>query len=87
VGITLLEIMPVAEFPGRFGWGYDGVDQFSPTRLYGRPDDFRKFVDRAHALGLGVILDVVYNHIGPDGNYLSAFAPAYFSKKHKTDWG
>ena len=57
-------------FPGRFGWGYDGVDLFAPTRLYGRPDDLRRFVDRAHALGLGVILDVVYNHFGPDGNYL-----------------
>ena len=59
--------MPVAEFPGRFGWGYDGVDLFAPTRLYGRPDDLRRFVDEAHRLGLGVILDVVYNHLGPDG--------------------
>ena len=59
-------------FPGRFGWGYDGVDLFAPTRLYGAPDDFRRFVDEAHALGLGVILDVVYNHFGPDGNYLQA---------------
>jgi maltooligosyltrehalose trehalohydrolase len=58
-GVTVLEIMPVAEFPGRFGWGYDGVQPFAPTRLYGQPDDFRRFVDRAHALGLGVILDVV----------------------------
>ena len=71
-GITVLEVMPVADFPGGFGWGYDGVDLFAPTRLYGRPDDFRPFVDRAHALGLGVILDVVYNHLGPDGNYLGA---------------
>ena len=63
--------MPVAEFPGRFGWGYDGVDLFAPTRLYGTPDDLRRFVDAAHALGLGVILDVVYNHLGPDGNYLA----------------
>ena len=67
IGITVLEVMPVAEFPGRFGWGYDGVFPFAPTRLYGTPDDFRAFVDRAHALGLGVILDVVYNHLGPDG--------------------
>jgi maltooligosyltrehalose trehalohydrolase len=70
-GITVLEVMPVAEFPGRFGWGYDGVDVFAPTRLYGEPDDFRRFVDRAHGLGLGVILDVVYNHLGPDGCYLT----------------
>jgi maltooligosyltrehalose trehalohydrolase len=87
LGVTLIEVMPVAEFPGQFGWGYDGVDLFAPTRLYGRPDDFRAFVDRAHALGVGVILDVVYNHLGPDGNYLEAFSPAYFSTTHKTDWG
>ena len=86
-GITCLEVMPVAEFPGRFGWGYDGVDLFAPTRLYGRPDDFRRFVDAAHALGVGVILDVVYNHLGPDGNYLKEFAPAYFTDKYKTEWG
>jgi maltooligosyltrehalose trehalohydrolase len=86
-GITLLEVMPVAEFPGRFGWGYDGVGLFAPTRLYGDPDAFRRFVDRAHALGLGVILDVVYNHLGPDGNYLKAFAPEYFSERHQTEWG
>jgi maltooligosyltrehalose trehalohydrolase len=87
LGVTVLEVMPVAEFPGRFGWGYDGVDLFAPTRLYGQPDDFRRFVDRAHAAGLGVILDVVYNHLGPDGNYLKEFAPAYFSTQHGTEWG
>ena len=87
VGITCLEVMPVADFPGDFGWGYDGVDLFAPTRLYGNPDDFRRFVDRAHALGLGVILDVVYNHLGPDGNYLKVFSDDYFSTRHKTDWG
>jgi maltooligosyltrehalose trehalohydrolase len=87
LGITVLEVMPVADFPGRFGWGYDGVNFFAPTRLYGVPDDFRRFVDRAHALGLGVILDVVYNHFGPDGNYLGAFADEYASKRYKTDWG
>lgn len=87
LGITCLEIMPVADFPGRFGWGYDGVNQFAPTRLYGQPDDFRRFIDRAHALGIAAILDVVYNHLGPDGNYLMEFSPDYFSKKHKTDWG
>ena len=73
-GITVLEVMPVAEFPGRFGWGYDGVDLFAPTRLYGEPDDFRRFVDRAHQVGMGVILDVVYNHFGPDGNHLKRFS-------------
>jgi maltooligosyltrehalose trehalohydrolase len=65
-GITVLEIMPVADFPGRFGWGYDGVDLFAPTRLYGPPESFRRFVKRAHEVDLGVILDVVYNHLGPD---------------------
>src|SRR5207253_9191826 len=67
-GITVIEMMPVAEFPGRFGWGYDGVDLFAPSHLYGAPDDLRAFVDRARSLGLAVILDVVYNHFGPDGN-------------------
>lgn len=86
-GISVLEVMPVAEFPGRFGWGYDGVDLFAPTRLYGEPDDFRRFVDRAHAAGLGVILDVVYNHIGPDGNYLKQFAADYFTDRYKNEWG
>jgi maltooligosyltrehalose trehalohydrolase len=86
-GITLLEVMPVAEFPGRFGWGYDGVFPFAPTRLYGEPDDFRRFVDRAHALGLGVILDVVYNHLGPDGCVLREFAQEYFTKKYDNEWG
>lgn len=87
LGITCLEVMPVNEFPGRFGWGYDGVNLFAPTRLYGCPDDFRRFVDAAHRLGLGVILDVVYNHLGPDGNYLGQFAKAYFTDGHTTEWG
>lgn len=86
-GITVLELMPVADFPGQFGWGYDGVNLFAPTRLYGFPDDFRRFVDKAHACGLGVILDVVYNHFGPDGNVLAAFSPDYLSKGHKNEWG
>ena len=86
-GVTVLEVMPVAEFPGRFGWGYDGVQLFAPAHIYGTPDDFRGFVDRAHSLGLGVILDVVYNHIGPDGNYLPKYAPQYFSDTIDTDWG
>jgi maltooligosyltrehalose trehalohydrolase len=87
LGVTLLEVMPVSEFSGRFGWGYDGVDLFAPTRLYGEPDDFRRFVDAAHAIGLGVILDVVYNHLGPDGAYLRQFSDAYFSTRYTTDWG
>ena len=86
-GITVLEIMPVAEFPGRYGWGYDGVQLFAPASIYGTPDDMRRFVDRAHQLGLGVVLDVVYNHLGPDGNYLSKYSTDYFTNKHKTDWG
>jgi maltooligosyltrehalose trehalohydrolase len=86
-GITLLEVMPVAEFPGRYGWGYDGVGMFAPFHLYGEPDDFRRFVDEAHRLGLGVILDVVYNHFGPDGNYLKDFSPDYFTDKYEGEWG
>jgi maltooligosyltrehalose trehalohydrolase len=86
-GITLIEVMPVAEFAGRFGWGYDGVDLFAPSHLYGPPDDCRRFVDRAHAVGLGVILDVVYNHVGPDGNYLERFAAEYFTDRYGTEWG
>ncbi len=87
VGVTLVEIMPVAAFPGEFGWGYDGVCWYAPTQLYGTPDDLRAFVDRAHGLGMGVILDVVYNHFGPAGNFTSAFSPYYFSQKHHTEWG
>jgi maltooligosyltrehalose trehalohydrolase len=86
-GITVLEVMPVAEFPGRFGWGYDGVHMFAPTHLYGSPDAFRNFVNSAHSLGMGVILDVVYNHFGPDGNYLPEFSACYFSDTKHTDWG
>ena len=87
IGITLIELMPVAEFEGRFGWGYDGVDLFAPTRLYGAPDDFRRFVDAAHACGVAVILDVVYNHLGPVGNYLRAFSTAYFTDRYENEWG
>ncbi len=87
LGVTTLEMMPVADFPGRYGWGYDGVNLFAPTRLYGEPDDLRYFIDRAHAVGLAVILDVVYNHLGPDGNYLTEFSGDYFSKRHKSEWG
>ena len=87
LGINVIEMMPVADFPGRFGWGYDGVNLYAPTRLYGTPDDLRAFIDRAHSLSLAVILDVVYNHIGPDGNYLGQFAEQYFTKQYKNEWG
>jgi maltooligosyltrehalose trehalohydrolase len=87
LGVTVLEVMPVADFSGKFGWGYDGVNLFAPTRLYGSPDDFRGFVNRAHALGIGIILDVVYNHLGPDGNYLKQFAPSYFTDRYANEWG
>ena len=87
LGITTIEVMPVADFPGGFGWGYDGVALFAPTRLYGRPEDFRRFIDEAHASGLGVILDVVYNHLGPDGNYLKEFSDYYFTDRYKNEWG
>ena len=87
IGITAIEMMPVADFPGKFGWGYDGVNLFAPTHLYGSPDDLRSFIDRAHSLGLGVILDVVYNHFGPDGNYLGAFSDDYLTRGNENEWG
>lgn len=87
IGVTVIEMMPIADFPGEFGWGYDGVDLFAPCRLYGTPDDLRAFVNDAHALGLGVILDVVYNHLGPEGNYLRVFSEHYFTDRHENDWG
>ena len=87
IGINCVEVMPVADFGGEFGWGYDGVNLFAPTRLYGTPDDFRTFVDKAHGLGISVLLDVVYNHLGPDGNYLGQFTPKYFTDRYSTDWG
>ena len=86
-GVTLLEMMPIADFAGRFGWGYDGVNLFAPTRLYGTPDDLRAFVDRAHGVGLGVILDVVYNHFGPDGNYLGVYSDDYARHDLPKEWG
>jgi maltooligosyltrehalose trehalohydrolase len=87
LGVTVIELMPVADFPGRHDWGYDGVSLFAPSRAYGRPDDLRALVNRAHAMGLAVILDVVYNHLGPEGAYLPSFAPAFFTGKHHTPWG
>ncbi|HVV99637.1 MAG TPA: malto-oligosyltrehalose trehalohydrolase [Planctomycetaceae bacterium] len=86
LGVTHVELMPVAEFPGRFGWGYDGVYQFAPRHAYGGPEGLKRLVDAAHARGLAVLLDVVYNHLGPCGNYLSQFGP-YFTERHHTPWG
>ena len=86
LGITTIEILPIADFPGAFGWGYDGVNLFAPSHLYGSPDDLRAFVDAAHTVGLSVILDVVYNHFGPDGCYLDKFSTDYFAEG-ENDWG
>ena len=86
IGITAIEVMPVNEFAGRFGWGYDGVAIWAPFHHYGTPDDFRAFVDAAHATGLGVILDVVYNHFGPDGCYLAKFSDSWFTER-ANEWG
>ena len=87
IGITVVEMMPVADFPGKFGWGYDGVNLFAPSHLYGTPDDLRAFIDRAHSLGVAVILDVVYNHFGPDGNYLGIFSDDYLIREKENEWG
>jgi maltooligosyltrehalose trehalohydrolase len=87
LGVTAIELMPVAQCPGRWNWGYDGVDLFAPFNAYGTPDDFRQLVDAAHGVGLGVILDVVYNHLGPEGNFLGMYADDYFSTTHDTGWG
>jgi maltooligosyltrehalose trehalohydrolase len=87
LGVTALEIMPVADFPGTRNWGYDGVLLYAPARVYGQPNDLRRLVDAAHQRGLAVILDVVYNHLGPDGNYLGAYSRDYFNPGHKTPWG
>lgn len=87
LGINAIELMPVADFPGNRGWGYDGVLQFAPAEAYGSPDDLRALIDAAHTAGIAVLLDVVYNHFGPAGNYLSQFAPAFFSAEDKTPWG
>ncbi len=87
LGVTLIELMPVAAFPGRWNWGYDGVSLFAPDRSYGSPEDLCGLIDAAHELGLGVLLDVVYNHLGPDGNYLARFSRDYFSAAARTPWG
>ena len=87
LGVTAIEPMPVVEFPGARNWGYDGVDAFAVSRAYGGPEALKRLVDAAHAHGIGVILDVVYNHLGPDGNYLRDFSPDYFTDRYQTPWG
>ena len=87
LGVTVIEIMPVADFPGERNWGYDGVLLFAPDSSYGRPEDLKRFIDAAHGLGLSVLLDVVYNHFGPEGNVLPACSPAIFTDRHHTPWG
>jgi maltooligosyltrehalose trehalohydrolase len=87
LGVTAIEIMPIADFRGDHNWGYDGVLLFAPDSRYGRPEDFKAFVQTAHAKGFMVLLDVVYNHFGPEGNYLHQYAPLFFTDRHKTPWG
>jgi maltooligosyltrehalose trehalohydrolase len=87
LGVTAIELMPVAQCPGRWNWGYDGVDLFAPSQAYGGPEELKRLVDAAHRIGLGVLLDVVYNHLGPDGNYLSQYSDDYFTDRHHTLWG
>ena len=87
LGVTAIELMPVAAFPGRFGWGYDGVLPFAPHNAYGTPDELKHLVQQAHRLGLMVFMDVVYNHFGPSGNFLGRYAPQFFSESHASPWG
>ena len=87
LGVTVIDLMPIADFPGRRGWGYDGVLQFAPEAAYGRPDELKSFIAAAHRRGLAVMLDVVYNHFGPEGNYLHLYAPEFFTDQHHTPWG
>ncbi|HEY8597227.1 MAG TPA: malto-oligosyltrehalose trehalohydrolase [Thermomicrobiales bacterium] len=87
LGITAIEVCPVASFPGRWNWGYDGVMLYAPAAPYGGPEGLRRFVDAAHAAGLAVIMDVVYNHFGPDGNYTGLYSDRYLTSKHKNPWG
>ncbi len=87
LGITVIELMPVADFPGRRNWGYDGVFPFAPDSTYGRPEDLKRLIQSAHDHGIMVLLDVVYNHFGPEGNYLNAYAPQFFTDRHRTPWG
>jgi malto-oligosyltrehalose trehalohydrolase len=87
LGATAIELMPIAEFPGTRGWGYDGTCMYAPSSRYGRPEELKSLIEACHARGLAVFLDVVYNHFGPEGNYLAAIAPDFFSDRHHTPWG
>jgi len=87
LGVTVLEIMPIGDFPGTRNWGYDGVFWYAPESSYGRPEDFKALIDAAHGFGLMVLLDVIYNHFGPEGNFLSTYAPDFFTERHETPWG
>ena len=87
LGITAIELMPIADFPGKRGWGYDGVLQYAPESAYGRPEELKSLIAAAHRRGIAVMLDVVYNHFGPEGNYLHLYAPQFFTDKHQTPWG
>lgn len=87
LGITAIELMPVSDFPGKRNWGYDGVFPFAPDSTYGRPEDLKELIQHAHSRGIMVVLDVVYNHFGPEGNYLNSYAPQFFTDRHKTPWG
>ncbi len=87
LGITAIELMPLSDCPGARNWGYDGVAHFAPNASYGTPDDLKRLIDRAHALGLMILIDVVYNHFGPSGNYLHALSQSFFTERHQTPWG
>jgi malto-oligosyltrehalose trehalohydrolase len=87
LGVTVIQLMPLADFPGTRGWGYDGVLPYAPESSYGSPDDLKGLIAAAHARDLSVMLDVVYNHFGPEGNYLHAYAPQFFTARHQTPWG
>src|SRR5690606_1064543 len=87
LGITAIELMPLSDFPGNFNWGYDGVLPYAPDSSYGSPDELKRLIDEAHQRGLQVFLDVVYNHFGPEGNYLHVYAKKFFNQKYATPWG
>lgn len=87
LGVTAIELMPIGDFPGRWNWGYDGVFLYAPDSTYGRPGDLKALVDAAHARGVCVLLDVGYNHLGPEGNPLPHFSASYFDDRYRTPWG
>ncbi len=87
LGVTVIELMPIADFPGKCGWGYDGVLLFAPESHYGTPAELKSLIAAAHRRGMAIMLDVVYNHFGPEGNYLGMYAPQFFTERHHTPWG